>query len=253
MPDLLNEIRRQIDEARQADLVSYREIFTRADHPEPNDVAALRLLLTRLDFTSDRLGADLQILKQAKALESQAVVADADLDAKVEAASDAWQVYRKETARLADERKREDDRLYGEFTLLQHRRSNAEDKARQLRLLQMQHRELFGLSEPAPEPPPAPAMIGGIPFDIGQPKPGEKPRLVVAPVNSPRMIGGCLVYGGPTDKDGVPLPVDPSQFAPAAVAESVPPFPDESEVEPDNDEVWDAQLAATGPKMRVKS
>jgi hypothetical protein len=171
-----------------------------------------------LGFAPERLESDLRILKQAADLESQAAAADEDLDDKVNSASDAWQTYQKETERIAAERTREGDQLNVEFTTLQRRRSNAQDRARQLRALQMRNWALFGEPEPTPEPAPGPAMVGVIPCDMGQRASDALPYPTVR-TEMPRVIDGVLTYGPP--------PVDAPKPIPAPAAGPVPPDDDE--------------------------
>jgi hypothetical protein len=199
--------------------------------------------------TPEQLEKHLRVLEQDESLaavELQQGTAE-ELTIEREAVATQLDRHRAETERIKGERQVAENELATRLDLSHRRDERRRDAKGKRILLRRQHAALFGEPEPTPEPPAGPAMIGQ--FDLGRLDAVRERSLGAANrpgFINPRVIDGSLTYGGPSD---APPP------KPAAVADAAPPPLVTDEEGPDDDEpLWDAQIAATGPRMKaVKS
>jgi hypothetical protein len=146
---LIEELQAAEVENRETNLAEYREILGRNDTPKSGDGKRLKALLTALGFDTGRLTKDLEALRQAAALATQAAVAD-DLHENFATAQKALLAFRTETEKIEAERHDEDSRLSADVDLFSRQVYAAKDAAGKLAALKARNHELFGVAPPRP-------------------------------------------------------------------------------------------------------
>jgi hypothetical protein len=230
MPDLdFAAMREQEAEERQRDLLHYNEAILRGD------AATFRRLREKLGFSLDEAEGRKRSLEDLARAEKEASSFDipaleVELQAKVDAHRAAQAAT--EAARSAEDAK------FTEFMVAQRKLSEANAAKRRLVGLRRKHAELLGIAKPAPKSEPSrPTMPQGVPLGIGQP-PEDRPPYIRT--QSPKtMPDGSIIYGGPDD---APAP---------AVATSPAGDVGEDSEDGGDDRLWDEEIAARGPKMKV--
>jgi hypothetical protein len=196
-PKVIEQIEQGEAERKRQARVTYLEILNRADTPKKGDAEKLQAAMAELGYASTRLESDLNVIREAAALEQQAIDADnAELKKEIEAAGESWKAFCEETKRFARSREEEETRRFDLFREMARRRDTAKAAARRHAELLRQNWDLFGGPEPEPEAPsPGAGLIDAADY--------------------PAMLAGGTVTR--------PGPLTPSLFTPDPNRVSVPP------------------------------
>jgi len=190
---LIAEMQESEQQAQSTARADYLEILSRDADPRPGDAKRLKLILTVLGKSVDDLTADLQIVQQARRLETLSVV-DPELAAEINAASQATVDYADATDAVMRGRREEQDKLDQHLAVLRGRNERARDAASKLTALKRTSWQLFGLPAPVqPAPRPAGMFYAKDQTTAAQPSPTGADRLPsviphVLPPSSGRLL-----------------------------------------------------------------